>query len=150
MHLHIYTHMDTHRNVVYQGKLDDFDAALDSLPKGAAPAAPAAARVELPAFAAEWALPQQGVLELDFIWTHTTPPYRPRDATKPIPDEQLHALTRDIKLTTRRVLAQKPLDLPSCFSAGALRPVTQMLARLPVSARQAVAVCEAAVVVDQV
>ena len=95
---------------------------------------------------AKWVpLPQEGFLELDY-----TASQRPKADTRPISDDKLEMHVRDVKELVRLILSQTPLHLPSCFAAAALRPLTQMLLPLPLSASQAVSLCSAASFVGKV
>jgi len=104
----------------------------------------AATAVEVPD-AHAWHLPQHGLLELDYVSCH-----RPLRTTKPISNQDLERQIASIRATVRLILRQKPCHLPSCFGTAALRPITQMLLLLPLSAKQAVELCQAADLVGQV
>jgi hypothetical protein len=92
-----------------------------------------------------WHVPQHGLLELDYLSCH-----RPLRTTTPISHKDLQQHVASIRSTVRLILRQRPCHLPSCFGTAALRPVTQMLLLLPLSAAQAVQLCAAAHIVGQV
>jgi len=81
-------------------------------------------------------LPQDGLLELDFSTGR-----RPKPDTQAIGAEALLPHLQAVKDAVALILSQKPLHLPSCFGSAALRPLTQQLLPLPLTASQAVTLC---------
>jgi len=144
------------RNVLYTAKTQPAAGAMGSKQGGKdgkqdkkkkaekSKAVAQATAVEVPD-AHNWHVPQHGLLELDYVSC-----LRPLRTTQTISDKDLQQHIASIRSTVRLILRQTPCHLPSCFGTAALRPPTQMLLLLPLSATQAVALCQAANFVGQV
>jgi Leucine-rich repeat (LRR) protein len=97
-------------------------------------------------YSSDWLIPQFGLLELDYVTCH-----RPKSQTLPISDDVFKEHIKGTRRTVQLTLSQTTeSQLSSCFGPAALRPITQVLLRLPVSAAQAVTLCTNATIVGQV